>query len=141
MPETARWTLQRLQQVIKATYGAKDQRRGVEGTFMWLVEEVGELSSALRSGSKEELSAEFADVLRTGVWAWGSEQLPVEERDRPWRDIRPVTRWPADEEGEVDHWTDAPWTRTPAQPTSRAADNPPLAGHGEAAAAPAGSAP
>jgi NTP pyrophosphatase (non-canonical NTP hydrolase) len=30
---------------------------------MWLVEEVGELSSALRSGSKEELSAEFADVL------------------------------------------------------------------------------
>jgi len=63
MPESARWTLQRLQQVIKATYGAKDQRRGVEGTFMWLIEEVGELSSALRSGSREELSAEFADVL------------------------------------------------------------------------------
>lgn len=28
---------------------------------MWFVEEVGELSEALRFGSKEELAAEFAD--------------------------------------------------------------------------------
>jgi len=30
---------------------------------MWFMEEVGELSAALRGGSKEEVAAEFADVL------------------------------------------------------------------------------
>ncbi|HVS35003.1 MAG TPA: MazG nucleotide pyrophosphohydrolase domain-containing protein, partial [Gemmataceae bacterium] len=44
-------------------YGAKDGRRGAEGTFMWFMEEVGELASALRSSTPEELAAEFADVL------------------------------------------------------------------------------
>src|SRR3954453_12990547 len=57
------FTLSRLQQVIREVYDAKDRRRGVEGTFMWFMEEVGELSAALRSGPKEELAAEFADVL------------------------------------------------------------------------------
>jgi len=56
-------TLSRLQQLIRDLYDAKDRKRGVEGTFMWFMEEVGELSSALRTGSKEELAAEFADVL------------------------------------------------------------------------------
>ena len=44
-------------------YLEKDIARGVEGTFMWLMEEVGELAAALRQGSREELAAEFADVL------------------------------------------------------------------------------
>src|SRR3954469_1903877 len=57
------FTLSRLQQVIRDVYDAKDRRRGVEGTFMWFMEEVGELSAALRSGSREELALEFADVL------------------------------------------------------------------------------
>ena len=56
-------TLSRLQQLIRDTFGAKDERRGVEGTFMWFMEEVGELSSALRHGSDAERAAEFADVL------------------------------------------------------------------------------
>jgi NTP pyrophosphatase (non-canonical NTP hydrolase) len=56
-------TLAELQRLIAAVYGAKDGRRGVEGTFMWFMEEVGELSAALRSGSREDLSLEFADVL------------------------------------------------------------------------------
>ena len=30
---------------------------------MWLMEEIGELAAALRNGSHEEKSAEFADVL------------------------------------------------------------------------------
>jgi NTP pyrophosphatase (non-canonical NTP hydrolase) len=37
--------------------------RGVEGTFMWLMEELGELAAALREGTHEERAAEFADVL------------------------------------------------------------------------------
>jgi NTP pyrophosphatase (non-canonical NTP hydrolase) len=56
-------TLRDLQTLIRQMYGAKDEARGIEGTFMWLMEEVGELSAALREGSKEELALEFADVL------------------------------------------------------------------------------
>lgn len=52
-----------LQDIIRNTYDAKDRRRGVEGTFMWFMEEIGELSAALRSGSDAERAAEFADVL------------------------------------------------------------------------------
>ncbi len=55
------------QRLIRDMYHDKDDARGVEGTFMWLIEEVGELSSALRQrdGSAEkqrELAMEFADV-------------------------------------------------------------------------------
>ena len=56
-------TLSRLQQLIREMYDAKDRKRGVEGTFMWFMEEVGELSAALRGGSPAERAAEFADVL------------------------------------------------------------------------------
>jgi NTP pyrophosphatase (non-canonical NTP hydrolase) len=55
--------LPRLQQEIRATFGAKDARRGVEGTFMWFMEEVGELAAALRGGPPENTAKEFADVL------------------------------------------------------------------------------
>jgi NTP pyrophosphatase (non-canonical NTP hydrolase) len=56
-------TLAQLQQVIRDTYDAKDRRRGVEGTFMWFMEEVGELSAALRGGDARARAEEFADVL------------------------------------------------------------------------------
>ena len=57
------FSLSQLQEVIRATYDAKDRRRGVEGTFMWFMEEVGELAAALRSDDRDNLAAEFADVL------------------------------------------------------------------------------
>jgi NTP pyrophosphatase (non-canonical NTP hydrolase) len=56
-------SLGQLQQLIRETYDAKDRKRGVEGTFMWFMEEVGELAAALRGGSAAEQAAEFADVL------------------------------------------------------------------------------
>ena len=56
-------TLAQFQQLIHDTYDAKDRRRGVEGTFMWFMEEVGELSAALRSGDDRQRAEEFADVL------------------------------------------------------------------------------
>jgi NTP pyrophosphatase (non-canonical NTP hydrolase) len=56
-------TLPELQALIRTTYGAKDDRRGIEGTFMWFMQEVGELATALRSGSSQEQAQEFADVL------------------------------------------------------------------------------
>jgi NTP pyrophosphatase (non-canonical NTP hydrolase) len=56
-------TLAELQKVIRDTFDAKDRRRGVEGTFMWFMEEVGELAAALRGGGARERAEEFADVL------------------------------------------------------------------------------
>jgi NTP pyrophosphatase (non-canonical NTP hydrolase) len=57
------YSLNQVQELIRNLYGSKDGARGVEGTFMWFMEEVGELSAALRSGTKEETALEFADVL------------------------------------------------------------------------------
>jgi NTP pyrophosphatase (non-canonical NTP hydrolase) len=51
------------QQLIRKMYFDKDAARGIDGTFMWLMEEVGELAAALRSGSSEDKMEEFADVL------------------------------------------------------------------------------
>ena len=48
---------------IERIYYEKDSQRGMSGTFMWFVEEVGELSRALRRGTPEEITGEFADVL------------------------------------------------------------------------------
>jgi len=56
-------SLNDFQQLIRQMYLEKDAARGVDGTFMWLMEEVGELAAALRDGSHDEQGEEFADVL------------------------------------------------------------------------------
>jgi NTP pyrophosphatase (non-canonical NTP hydrolase) len=56
-------TLAEFQALIRRMYLRKDVARGVDGTFMWLVEEIGELAAALRDGTHEERMLEFADVL------------------------------------------------------------------------------
>ena len=61
--ESFEMTLREFQSLIRRMYHDKDASRGVEGTFMWLTEEIGELATALRSGSHEEQALEFADVL------------------------------------------------------------------------------
>jgi NTP pyrophosphatase (non-canonical NTP hydrolase) len=55
--------IRKFQKQIEAIYFAKDNARGVAGTFMWFAEEVGELSRALRRKNDDELKGEFADVL------------------------------------------------------------------------------
>ena len=69
-------TLSRFQELIRDTYDAKDRRRGVEGTFMWFMEEVGELAAALRGGTAVERAHEFADVL-----AWLATMANILEID------------------------------------------------------------
>lgn len=54
-------TLRELQERLRATYGHKDAARGAPGTFMYLMEEVGELAEALREPGKHDLAGEFAD--------------------------------------------------------------------------------
>ncbi len=57
-------TLSQFQSLIRTMFYEKDQSRGIEGTFMWFMEEVGEFSSALRENNDaENLAEEFADVL------------------------------------------------------------------------------
>ncbi len=55
--------LAEFQRTIRATYGAQDAARGVDGTFAWFVEEVGELSRAIRRQGHDERVEEFSDVL------------------------------------------------------------------------------
>ena len=62
-PSQPQITLSGFQKLIRDMYHEKDVARGIDGTFMWLMEEVGELASALRNGTHEERLGEFADVL------------------------------------------------------------------------------
>ena len=63
MTERAPITLAEFQRLIRDMYFRKDAERGVDGTFMWLSSEIGELAAALRSGTHEDQMGEFADVL------------------------------------------------------------------------------
>ncbi len=64
-------TLAGFQAWIHDRYYATDSARGTPATFMWFVEEVGELATALQEASgapddpnaRGNLAAEFADVL------------------------------------------------------------------------------
>jgi NTP pyrophosphatase (non-canonical NTP hydrolase) len=51
------------QRSIRDTYLERDRARGADGTFRWMVEEVGELARALRDDDPAQLRHEAADVL------------------------------------------------------------------------------
>jgi NTP pyrophosphatase (non-canonical NTP hydrolase) len=55
--------LAELQRRIEVLYGARDRARGVDGTFRWWVEEVGEVAKALRAGDPAALEHELGDAL------------------------------------------------------------------------------
>jgi NTP pyrophosphatase (non-canonical NTP hydrolase) len=55
--------LRELQRTLERTYRSRDSQRGVDATFRWLAEEVGELARAIRKGDPSELVLEFSDVL------------------------------------------------------------------------------
>jgi len=56
-------TIAEFQQFIHDYYFARDSERGTPGTFLWFVEEVGELASALAGDDQANKEEEFADVL------------------------------------------------------------------------------
>lgn len=56
-------TIDELQRLIDRMYSDKDRARGSAATFMWFIEEIGELATAMREGTPQEMAAEFADVL------------------------------------------------------------------------------
>ncbi len=55
--------IREFQDLIARRYQATDMARGVPKTFLWFIEEVGELATALASGEdKANTEEEFADV-------------------------------------------------------------------------------
>jgi NTP pyrophosphatase (non-canonical NTP hydrolase) len=50
------------QEMIGKIYIKRDRERGKEKTMLWVVEEVGELSQAVRKGDVAEIGEELADV-------------------------------------------------------------------------------
>jgi NTP pyrophosphatase (non-canonical NTP hydrolase) len=51
------------QEFINQKYGKRDRERGTPATFMWFIEEVGELATALAGEDHANKEEEFADVL------------------------------------------------------------------------------
>jgi len=51
------------QKLIAQKYKKRDQQRGTPATFLWFIEEVGELATALASNNRKNKQEEFADVL------------------------------------------------------------------------------
>lgn len=56
-------TIKQFQDFILARYGQRDTERGTPHTFLWFMEEVGELASALAGDDDYNKEEEFADVL------------------------------------------------------------------------------
>ena len=57
-------TIKDFQKLIAARYEQRDRQRGTPKTFMWFVEEVGELATALadEKTSQKQKEEEFADI-------------------------------------------------------------------------------
>ena len=71
MPNPEPMTIEALQAFIRDRYYETDKARGTPATFMWLIEEVGELATALHkqagqggaTSGHDDPAGEFADVL------------------------------------------------------------------------------
>ena len=50
------------QKLIQKRYGERDLQRGTPATYMWFIEEVGELATALQGQDQKNKEEEFADV-------------------------------------------------------------------------------
>jgi NTP pyrophosphatase (non-canonical NTP hydrolase) len=76
---SATMRISELQQTLRDTYLERDAERGPDGTFRWLVEEVGELARALRHGNRDDLEHEFSDVL---AWLGSLANLTAVDLER-----------------------------------------------------------
>jgi NTP pyrophosphatase (non-canonical NTP hydrolase) len=65
-------TIHEFQGQIEAIYFEKDRARGLDGTFRWFIEEVGELARAIRTKDPARLREEFADC-----FAWLSTTASI----------------------------------------------------------------
>ena len=56
-------TISGFQKHISDRYEKVDRERGTPKTFLWLIEEIGELATALNGDDRDNLEEEFADVI------------------------------------------------------------------------------
>jgi NTP pyrophosphatase (non-canonical NTP hydrolase) len=59
----AELTFTGFQKHIAERYEKVDRARGTPKTFLWFMEEIGELATALNGTDRENLEEEFADVI------------------------------------------------------------------------------
>lgn len=62
--------------MMKYLYLTRDLKRGINGTFNWLVEEITELGEEIKGSNREETEKEFADVI-----AWLASLANIMEID------------------------------------------------------------
>ncbi len=55
--------ISQFQQIIADRYKERDTERGTPATFLWFIEEIGELATALAKNDQPNKEEEFADVL------------------------------------------------------------------------------
>ena len=55
-------TIKEFQALINEKYGQRDRDRGTPATFLWFIEEVGELATALAGNDQQNKEEEFGDV-------------------------------------------------------------------------------
>ena len=57
--------LKEIQTLIRELYFQKDNQRGLKGTFVWLIEEVGEVANLIKQkhADPEKISEELADII------------------------------------------------------------------------------
>ncbi|MEX2212852.1 MAG: MazG nucleotide pyrophosphohydrolase domain-containing protein [Phycisphaeraceae bacterium] len=69
LPSSTPLTIAAFQQHIREKYFATDHARGTAATFMWLIEEIGELATALNEAHTQDkrdqanIEEEFADCI------------------------------------------------------------------------------
>lgn len=55
--------LSEFQDLMRRTYLERDRKRGPDGVFRWLVEEIGEVARTLRHDEPAQREREFGDAL------------------------------------------------------------------------------
>lgn len=71
------------QQLIDRMYSDKDRQRGAAKTFVWFMEEVGELASAIaRNDPPDDKAGEFADVFAWLVTLANVEGIDLQDAIR-----------------------------------------------------------
>jgi NTP pyrophosphatase (non-canonical NTP hydrolase) len=55
--------IREFQDSIRQIYFCRDAKRGADKTFLWFLEEVGELTRSYRRGEGENIGKEMADVM------------------------------------------------------------------------------
>ena len=54
--------IRQFQELISKKYEKRDRKRGIPATFMWFIEEIGELATALAGDDHKNKQEEFADA-------------------------------------------------------------------------------